>query len=205
MNPQMTDPRAQREAGRTGGNTGHPKHTTSAPMFNPVEDAGVVFAGEAIEAERTYLTAAWLDPVGGNDAACNTTLTSATFSGPEHSLIFWYVCKCAELGRAPTVVEAVQLAAWCNDVFLREADLFDILIPPLSVIEAKRIDNYAATVADFARRRDLSRAYARRSVALFVGDDYEVVIRPRYTCAHRRRGERTSNKSKARRRVATYV
>ena len=34
MTPQTTDPRAQREAGRTGGNTGHPNHTTHAPVFN---------------------------------------------------------------------------------------------------------------------------------------------------------------------------
>ena len=34
MNLQTTDPRAQREAGRTGGHSGHPNHTTSAPWFN---------------------------------------------------------------------------------------------------------------------------------------------------------------------------
>jgi len=163
-----------------GGNTGRPYPTRSVADGNSsLEDLGVVFASETLEAERSFLTAAWLDPVEGNDAAFAAGLNGSYFALPENSYLFCYVCLNAETGRNPTVDEAVRLASQCSDVALDDGDLFDILIPPLSTIEVDRLDEYVRRVIDFSRRRELSRELYRKSVELYAGDDVEVVVRPR--------------------------
>jgi len=156
-----------------------PHYTRSVPSDNiSVEDLGVAFAAEALEAERICLSMGWLDPIGLNNAAYDAGLNGRHFSTLEHSFVFAYCCCCAAQRHKPVVREVSRLAK-DHGLYLPEDDVFSILIPPLSVIEDGRIGEYVAAVIDFAHRRDESRELQRRAVELFAGDDYEVIVRRR--------------------------
>ncbi|MFH1110712.1 MAG: hypothetical protein V1790_16165 [Planctomycetota bacterium] len=153
---QQKGPR--RLGGRVAGDYRIHPHSTveSADGKSSLEDLGVLFAGEALEAEAVAAVAGWLNPALFNDAAADAGLTAEHFDEPFRRLLFWYACACAELNRWPDVREACELGQSVG-VPVNRSDLFSILIPPLSFIEAGRLNEYVQRVIDFARRRGESR------------------------------------------------
>lgn len=175
---QQKGPR--RLGGRVAGEySRHPYPTVESADGNiSLDELGVVFAGEALKAEAVAAVAGWLNPALFNDAAADAGLTAEHFDDPVRRFLFWYARACAELNRWPDVREVCDLAQNVG-VPLDNDDLFSTLIPPLSFIEADRLDEYIREVIEFARRRELSRELYRKSVELYAGDDVEVVVRPR--------------------------
>lgn len=99
--------------------------TTSRPI--KPEALAFDFAGRVIEAERTCLATAWRDPIGLNDAAFEAGLCGRHFVRPEHSFQFYYLCTCADQGRAPSIGECLTLATTLDDVTLDDWRLDDVL------------------------------------------------------------------------------
>ena len=138
----------------------------------PGQDLANDFVSRALEAERTYLTSLWLDPVEGNNAACDAELCGADFILPGHAITFAYVCECAAYGLNATIAECISVAvsagvqlgdnrSWPNT----SGQLYlycDILEPHLDEIREGSCLFYARAVKSYAnQRREAQEAFRK--------------------------------------------
>lgn len=135
------------------------------------------FVSRILEAERTYLTSLWLDPFEGNNAAVDAELCGSDFLLPAHSIVFMYVCMCAERSLKATVAGCVSVAR-SGAVQLSDYRRFpntdgrlflytDILAPHLDEIREGQCAFYAQAVKDYAdQRREAQEAFRRYSQIL---------------------------------------
>lgn len=139
-----------------------------------IYDLEVEFVSRCLEAERTFLTALWLDPFAGNNAAVDAELCGADFLIPAHSIVFMYVAMCAERDLNSTVAGCVA-AARSGGMQLGDYRRFtntdgrlflysDILDPHLDEVREGSCPFYAQAVKDYAdQRREAQEAFRRYS------------------------------------------
>lgn len=143
----------------------------------PIDALADDFVSRCIEAERTFLTAQWLDPFEGNNAACDAELCGVDFLLPAHSLVFMYVCMCAEWEIKATVSDCCAVARsggvqlgdyrpWPNTsgrLYLYD----DVLLPHWDEVREGQCRFFAEAVRDYAeRRREAQEAFDRYSQIL---------------------------------------
>ena len=119
------------------------------------------FASRCLAAERLFVAALWLDPIGGNDAAHDAGLTGDDFADPVHAYIFFYVCKCAEPpSLVPNYADCLTVAGWSR-VALSGDELLETLDGIYSDPDGCRegsVYGLAEAVADFAEQRRKAQA-----------------------------------------------
>ena len=175
----------------------HADHSDFDAGCNSLYELGCKFAARCVAAERLFLAATWLDPVGGNNAAVDAGLTGQDLVDPFHSFVFCYCCRCAEGERLPDVAEAYALAEtvglpmpsrkhWATDYPSYRSDPFDLIFEIINAIfyepdQVKQgsVGELAEIVKQLSRKRRRARTALRIIGEVFSDETLEVVVRPR--------------------------
>lgn len=91
------------------------------------------FAEQTRSVERAFISAAWLDPIGGSNAGYDAGLCGRHFAYGECSGTYFYTCRCAELGTTPDLRQCVRAMRqigeplnWSDRV--AECELFEMVM-----------------------------------------------------------------------------
>ncbi len=140
------------------------------------ERVALDFANEMLEAERCLVASGWLDPVALNNSAFELGLSGYHFCDTLPSILYCYLCLCADNDRAPSPAEFCDLANR-NLVVVSEDELIELVLGTRT--QAGQIREYALLVIDFASRRSRARRCLALAAHLLSGDPgaFEVTVR----------------------------
>ena len=149
-----------------------------------VQQLAEIFAGHVIEAERTLLSAGLWDPPGLHKHALDGGLAGWHFTLPEHSYVFAYLCLSVENDRAPSDVEALELAKVAG-VALDHDDLSFIVAtdhdPRLWAVYVEQVRENAESF----KRASACFNEGGRILTGLLESEFDILIRPRRKVSRR--------------------
>lgn len=143
--------------------------TTSVESVNLADE----IARQTREAERCLVAQAFLNPIGGWNAAVKVKLSGEDFAFPEHSALFRYCLLAAQRGFDPTSKQCVELLAAVG-IALTESDVEELALETQT--HHSQIELYARQVAYYARKRRQAKRLQKRLTEVFASDVVERIV-----------------------------
>ena len=108
-----------------------------------------------LAAERLFLAALWLDPIGGNNAAHDAGLCERDFGSLAHRFVFWFACTCAVENVLPSKADCVEVSRMVGEpiTFDELNELLDDIYRQPDQCREGSVWELAATVKRNARER----------------------------------------------------
>lgn len=130
------------------------------------------FGARVLEAERTFVAAAWLDPVSGHDAAFDHGIYGDRFADSLLGFIYSYVVACAELGSEPSLMGCIAAGRRQNPLItIKLYELYNLITQ--SDTREGHIDHYAADLARYMDHRERASEHHIRELGRLLVDPSE--------------------------------
>ena len=146
--------------------------------------------------ERQFIAASWLNPIAANNAGADAGLCGRSFAYNEHSAVFFYTCRCAELGTTPDIRQCVAAMHAIGEPLnseddVAETDLYWLIMEP-SGNNTSAGDT--AALADLAYR--IVRQHTDREEFANASDNINAILdRVRKQCGNDRQSRETSRRT----------
>lgn len=153
--------------------------TAPRGQVNPIDELVADLLTRTLDAERKYVASGWWDEITFCNLGIHCRLTVARFYDRRLGYLFWYLCRCAELGPNPSETHCLSLAEGTSTVDLDTLDRAWLVRLIGEIHNPADLDVFAGQVAQLADHRERSaKAHLSALAELCVDtDQYEVVVR----------------------------